>query len=1643
MYRPGHCSFRTMDHRRLPRAIKLSLGVTTTLASMLVVDHAAQAQGVPNPWAGGVSTDVTNPANWSAGSPNTGNASITINGGSPYSALWTINGAVADPVNWSNPAGWSAQSFVVGDGSVAGGPGLLTINGDPTTGATGSPGQGYVETAGSGMVVGANGGTGTITLNLRPDHSAPGTVFSPYSSSTTAFSVGTGQGSSGTLNVLGYGKNVQSQNYGSGNDTPGSLQATGALQVGAPGGTGLVNIEDGGVALNFGAGPMLSVGTGAGSHGAVNVLSGGKLAVNLASGSGAMPSVIGSDQGTGALTVSGFNAGGYASSANFGSGLQVGTGGGNGSVNVLAGGKAMSFYMFGAPSTTLPIVSAQVGTQGGTGNIVVDGAGSIWYVAGITSPFGNPDDGTQIGNLQLGSDGVGNITLSNGGVLTLGTANISQHSQDAPVSANWFQLDSFDNGLGTLFMGSTPSGNGTLNIGAAAGQAAVAPGTLEAAQIELGPGAASVVFNHTASDYVFSVPLVGSGTLSSYSGITFIDKPPAPPAGAAIDNSAFSGSTNLYGGTLGLRYDQALGSSDVHVLGSGGGLIYGSGTAISNTIDIASGATLTASNENGSSATQNGVISGSGMLLKSGPGTLTLTAVNTLTGETDIEGGTLALVNGGSLEASSRVLDNSVFDVSGVDSIANIITLAGSGSANVGAKTLNLTGAHDTFDGVFTGSGALTLTAGNEVLTGNSNGYSGTTSINGGSLWVNGTLGSSAATLTANSGGRLGGNGTVGGNATIADGGFITPGTGPQQAGLLHVGGDLTLGNAATLEYDFGQANVPGGDINDLIDVNGNLTLGGTINITETPGGRFELGIYRVINYDGSLIDNGLAIGTVSVSGLEVQTAVPHQVNLIYLPPSPITLNIWDGDLGPKNNGVIDGGNGVWQASAGNNSWTNIAGTPNAPWTDGGFAIFTSAPGTVNVDNSLGPVTAFGMQFASDGYLVQGDTLTLTGEHALIRVGEGLSRSLGVPLLTATIMAPIAGSAELIKADTGTLVLGGINTYSGGTFVEGGTLKISSDANLGDASGALSLGGGTLENSASLQSARHVTVFDSGELATDSGTQLTLSGAVDGSGTLVKSGAGTLALLGDGNFAGQALVTAGTLSVDGSLPGAQTTMTNGTLLVGNGTLGSTTLQTGATIAPGHSIGTFTVQGNYQQEAGAVYQVQLDPGSAQSDLIHVTGGATLAPGAALKVSRNTNQPYANLTTRYTVLSADGGLTGTFALGGDTAVSTFANLIDTYDANHAYLGIEQTRPIDDAGVTPNEIATGGGIDSLPDDSPIKNEVIIDSVTDADARYALNQLSGEAYASMRGIFLEDSRFIREAVSYRMRGDAHRDGAADHQNDADTFLWGHVFGSWANNHSHDTTYSLDRDIGGFFMGGDREISGAWRLGAVGGYSHTNFNVDDLNSSGSSDDYHLGLYAGNDEGKVQFHGGLAYSWHDVTMKRTPALYGTHIGLSSDFTAGTAQAWTEIAYDMPGRDADLQPFFNAAYVQLHTDGFQEKGDAATALYGSGQQQSTTFSTLGARLIAPLHFSDHASLELRASAGWRHAYGQLTPTALLQFAGGAPFGVIGTALDRDALAVDIGVGGKLAPSVDMGVTYSGVMGANSSDNGFKAYVQWQF
>ena len=211
------------------------------------------------------------------------------------------------------------------------------------------------------------------------------------------------------------------------------------------------------------------------------------------------------------------------------------------------------------------------------------------------------------------------------------------------------------------------------------------------------------------------------------------------------------------------------------------------------------------------------------------------------------------------------------------------------------------------------GAGGLVKTDGGTLYLQGNNTYAGETQVNGGTLYIGGDQSGATGATSVNSGGVLSGNGVVGGDLTINTGGTLAPGA---AYGQMTINGDLILTGGATLTMELGDASQAGGPLNDLLKVGGDLVLDGTLNVTESVGGTFGPGVYRLIDYTGGLTDNGLTVGSApSGADLVVQTSILNQINLVN--SGGLTLNFWDGDAGPKSDGVVQGGDGTWRIGGG------------------------------------------------------------------------------------------------------------------------------------------------------------------------------------------------------------------------------------------------------------------------------------------------------------------------------------------------------------------------------------------------------------------------------------------------------------------------------------------------------------------------------------------------------------------------------------------------------------------------------------------------------------------------------------------------------------------------------------------------------
>jgi len=670
----------------------------------------------------------------------------------------------------------------------------------------------------------------------------------------------------------------------------------------------------------------------------------------------------------------------------------------------------------------------------------------------------------------------------------------------------------------------------------------------------------------------------GNGSLTFAGGLTATNAANVTVGGGRVileSNLAMNGTGGLAltGGTLQIGNNTATGNIN-------GGLAF----------NLNSTATLEFKRSD--NVTYSGVYTGIGSLVQAGTNNLTLSGLSTYTGTTLVSSGTLTLASGASLGSGALVVQGGASLV--LNANASTTALTGSGTVTIGngaTLTLNVPSSNPQFAGSFSGSGGLVKSgAGEALLAGDSSGFTGAVTLNGGILSAQNsisTLGSGDVTVT--------GNTTIG--TFFGDAPFNTPGRLNNK--LTVTGGTLTLGRNGTtfmgsdvIASGTGSIVVGGGGtivIEKDIRNTGTGTLGVASGTTLQLGNGGTTGTFNgglAFNQSsGSLVfkrsDNITYSGILAGSGTLNQTGTGN-LTLTGLNSysggttvSSGTLTLASGGtLGTgvvtiSDTGVVDLGG---QTVA--NNWVVNGGTLRGGALD--VAKVTASAGTISANlggaggfskSGTGSVVLSGTNTYAGGTTLNGGTLTLgsgsalgTGAVALTSgtfnlngqtIGNNLTLGAAVIDGSGTLSGVISGNAAFAKTGTTTLTFNGLNTYSGGTTVSAGTLIAGSNSALG--SGAVTISGGTLDLGTSALS--NTITLSSGTLAGSqlNGDKLVLQGGevtgVVSSGALSKTSSGTVTLSGANTYAGGTTVSAGTLVVNNAnaLGAGSVTLAGGSL----------------------------------------------------------------------------------------------------------------------------------------------------------------------------------------------------------------------------------------------------------------------------------------------------------------------------------------------------------------------------------------------------------------------------------------------------------------------------------------------------------------
>lgn len=912
-------------------------------------------------------------------------------------------------------------------------------------------------------------------------------------------------------------------------------------------------------------------------------------------------------------------------------------------------------------------------TISGSGTVTKIGAGT-----GTLSGVNTYSDGTLVsgGTLRLtngSAAGSGSVAVLSGSNLELDFATDQTFANDITGSGSLIK-----NGIGiaTLTGANTYSGGTTINAGSIRVD--------DLARLGTGP----VVANANGSlilDYNGAGQLLITNPFLSGAGY-FIKE----GTGDVVLDAAntYAGGTWIRNGSLGLNDGGALGSGVVlidsgaelrlgnivfsnDILGNGSVVktasgiteIYGGNSAFNGTMHVTDGtlfATIgdafgsgTLRIDNGTSALLNAGtttvmaadLAGAGVFEKSGSGHATLTGDGTaFSGTISITNGTLQIAGTQNIGGATVLVDSAgtlQLDTAGFSVFNNALMGAGNliktGTGTVSLTTAaNHTGGTDIQQGAirvtdvsFLGTGPVTVQAGAALDLSIANAQTLNQTIAGAGMLRKSDQGD--LTLTGNS--LTGGLDIVGGRVIVNTAGAIG-------------GGPVSMAADTQLVFDNSATEIMSNPLSGA----GSLTKNGTGLLV----------IQNANTYTGGTTINAGRLGLNNGQGLGTGTVLVMLNAELGLGGVTVANNIIGAGRVVKtanNTGALTGNNS-YSGGTDIQEGTLIVNSPAALGT-GGVAIasnaflaidYNGASNAVmtNVLSGAGALVKDGsgtVVINTAGNTYSGGTAINAGRLGLnfgdglgtgnVVIGAGASLGLG----NVTYGNNTSGAGQIVKTATGTTTLTGTNTHTGGIDVQAGTLAVTGNSSLG--TGTVNIASGATFNYTNTSA-------------------LTFSNGLSGAGTFNKLGTGLLTF--GSNFTVGALnLTAGRtrMNVIGTTNvtvGANATLDGTGRIIGN-------LTNNGTVAPGNSIGTLTVQGNYVQNAGSILEIEFD-GSGGIDVLAVTGTATLNGGTLRFISLGGAEGNGG-----TFLTATGGVTGTF-----TTVETVGALLPLaviYNSNNAQM------------------------------------------------------------------------------------------------------------------------------------------------------------------------------------------------------------------------------------------------------------------------------------------------------------------------------------------------------------------------------------
>lgn len=985
----------------------------------------------------------------------------------------------------------------------------------------------------------------------------------------------------------------------------------------------------------------------------------------------------------------------------------------------------------------------------------------------------------------------------------------------------------------------------------------------------------------------------------------------------------------------------------------------------------------------------------------------TLTNAGTINGNVAFGGGSQTVTNTGRISGNISFLD-----VAGTVNTVNLGTGSSIGG-NITARGL--------------GANALTLT-GSGTLTGTVAGFASLTQTGAGSAWS--TAANSVQTLS--------------GNLTVA-GGNLTLGAGSTQnvGGLIQVtgsGAQLTVNTTLTNKT----VNLSGS--NTSVVNNGTLTGTGAAGRANTAATR----VYGVLsNSTGADFANVSVVntGTIAVTenGIGISRGVYAGENIASMTISNAgTISATRNGTGTAAVAAIDSDDDVAALTVTNRAGATISGTGTGVRAIQGRAqSFTIAnAGTITGPAGGQAIVVYG---AGNAILTNAATGVITGDVRFTDADPQNATTANRRNSATTNAGRINGN---IFYGAGNQTLTNTGTITGGlTFNDGAASR--NTVNLGTGS---VIGGDIRANGRGINT---LTLSGTGSLANF------ITGF-----TFLRQASGdyTLAAGANQTFSGGATVSGGRLTLN-SILFADTLVGAAGQLAGTGVAFGTLTNAGI-VAPGNSTTPYGTLGalSYVQQAGGTLQSAINPDGRAARLL-VAGTASLDGTLNLVATPGTYLP----NTRYTVLTARGGVSGNFAAVTDSAALPFL-IVPTAstDANNAYVTLAQ-QSFALVAQTRNQANAARGLDAALANTPTAL-LAIDTMSNAGIAATLDRVAGQAYASLADPQLRSGRAFGSQMLSRAYAASTEAGpqsftlpptvyAADLPNRGPVpeprlietsrgyGLWATGYGQFGHVDATANAAGRSETVSGLATGIDFHPQAGTVLGIAAGYGSVDVSLNRTGERAHTDNAQVGVYGGFSQGALYGNLALGYAHADGRVDRSIGLAqlqpgGTRGNVSGDqfISAG------ELGYRIPATaQVVLSPFVGFQVNTFDQDRVVEGGTGLLTLNVAARDFLSARTLVGGRLETATAILGGRPVSLWVKAAYVHDFADVNRTISSAFALAPtlPFLVSGRRLDRDRAIVGAGLSTELAPGLAGFVAYDAELASTDTIQAVRGGVRYNF